>query len=262
MEKGDFILTNVYFTEANIKRIASSLKLGERYYGDLNIRADPDSQDYKDNLGVAMDIGLYVDQLSQMKELTPAQSNQRKRFLSFYEYSVYTPTPSNNYIDVDFQNPCKGTQDDPFFEGEFENDGQQLSQLVIKSRFNESIVNRDDNAYQKLYDLISSTPQANRFAVTGTKDEVFNNSYTDPVDNVTRSTEDLIQMARDADLAAIPVFPVGASSDFSLFGGRPYIAFVSKLKTATDYTQNFNPKTFENWIIDANNCVYGMHQRS
>ena len=258
LEKGDFILTNVYFTEKNIKTIASSLKLGERYYGDLNKRADPDSQDYKDNLGIAMDIGLYVDQLSQMKELDPGEQHQRKRFLSFYEYNVYNPTPANNYIDVDFQNPCKGTQDDPFFEGEFENDGEQLSQLVIKSRFNESIVNRNSNAYQKLYNLISEAPLGSRFAVTGTQDEVFNNSYVDPIDNVTRSTEDLIQMARDADLAAIPVFPVGASNNFALHGGRPYIAFVSKLKTATDYTQEFNPKTFENWIIDSNNCVYGM----
>jgi len=256
LNKGSLILTNVYFTKENIDRIAGEIKLGERYYGDLNKQANPSNQDYKDNLGIALDIGLYIDQLSQGSAIS-AENQNRQRFYGREEYDSTQPQPSNNHLSVNATTTCVGTQDDPFFEGKYTNTGQQLSQMVIKTRFNESITNISDSNHSILHDFLTNAVSP-KFNVTGTIQQVFNGSYTDDVDNTTYTTSDLIQMARDADIAAIPVFPSGSTSEFIAAGGRPYIAFVSLLETTTDTNEAFEPTTFENWKIDAPNCKYGM----
>lgn len=254
LQKGSLILTNVYFTKENIDRIAGSLKLGERYYGNLNNQADPESNDYKDNLGIALDIGLYVDELSQGIQLR--DTGKRQRFYGFQEHKFTTPVPpNNNHLDID---ACIGTQDDPFFEGKYNNTGQQLSQMVIKSRFNESLTfNSGNQEFDALYNtMIGATDD--KFTVTGTQKEVFNGIYTDTPSGTTYTAEDLIQMARDADIAAFPVFPVGSDGAFIKEGGTPYIAFSSLLQTTADPNELFNPITFEGWKIDAPNCKYGL----
>ena len=72
MQKGDFLLTNMYFTEDNIRDIAIGFRKAEKFFGDYEDKFQPDytSPEYTTGLGVPLDICRYADNLSNAYPLT------------------------------------------------------------------------------------------------------------------------------------------------------------------------------------------------
>lgn len=125
--RGDFILTNMYFIESNIRDIANGFKEAEEYYGNYNDKFIDDftSTTYTKALGVSLDICRYADNESAAYPLsasTPARflgqsggggaypkilptnswraPNQRHRYLTYYE-SEPLPDTTRNFALVD-----------------------------------------------------------------------------------------------------------------------------------------------------------------
>lgn len=290
-----FVLTNIYFTEQNIRNLSTAFRTAERYMGTLTEKIDPNSEDYKANLVTYLDINRYVDQLSAGVTLTETESpqnlqfnpNQRFRFKTFQEtirghlvdptQSIFTPCDKFPANEGGAYNPAtdknKGTQ--PFaFErrtDEFQlNDGQQLSYLPLSSRWNEDLafdINNVSHLYQNLLDQIiaqENSAEANvnetlrkfTFPADTSPGSAFAAGYID-TDGVRRSLQDLLNLSRKYDIMAIPVFPQ-LDDEMKKFGGRPYIAF------SIAFELGVNPD-FENKVmgkaqvfqIDHRNCQYG-----
>ena len=293
LNKGDWVLTNQYFTESNVRTLSEGLKKCEMYYDNLNEVVDPYSDKYKKGLGVAMDIGLYVDEISNAYPLTPpSQSvgetpypipNQRTRFRSMSEVRGEGDNLGlkfidfGNAVDPDTQQPngdvCVGNIPFGAFvhrDGIENNDGQELSSIVFTARYDgDEIFNNSDIApnYQRLYDIIAQPGDGSRFTVAGQSiGETFNRKYTDPDPTIgTKSTEDLLALAKKYDVAIIPVFPAVGRTDEYKFGGRPYIAFKSHYDCganaiATDVFNTSNPSRSNGlkWAIDGRNAGYGL----
>lgn len=135
MEKGDFLLTNMYFTEDNIRDIAIGFRKAEKFFGDYDseYKQDYTSPEYTTALGVPLDICRYADNLSNAYPLTTsgeffgqdvpgndsvpvikqgsfwALPNQRQRYKTFQEMQdapagtkIYKPVDEgrsvNNFI--------------------------------------------------------------------------------------------------------------------------------------------------------------------
>ena len=148
--KHGLILTNMKYNFSNIQRIAKAFRKVERYLGNQNNKVDTTSEDYKKNLSVNLDIGMYNDEYSVNGHLqfavygdpnnpqgspprpypTGAEpSAQRYRFPATDEVGTRnTLMPSTDFGGI----TCGGFQKD--FTP---NDKQQLSSIWVKSRFQE-----------------------------------------------------------------------------------------------------------------------------
>jgi hypothetical protein len=148
--KHGLIVTNLKFNTSNVTRIAKEFKKVEKYLGDQNNKVDTTSDDYKKNLSVNLDIGMYHDEYSVNGHLQfvvygdqqlpngapprpyPEGANylgQRSRFGASSETGTTNTTiPPTDYPG----NACGGFQKD--FTP---NDNQQLSSIWVKSRFQE-----------------------------------------------------------------------------------------------------------------------------
>tara|TARA_R110000824_G_scaffold302492_1_gene490268 strand:- start:940 stop:4599 length:3660 start_codon:yes stop_codon:yes gene_type:complete len=290
LNQGDWVLTNTYFTEENIQNIAEGFRRGERYFDDLNVVLDPHSAEYKKGLGVAMDLGMYIDEISNAYPLTPSDDqsrvpfipNQRARFHTQWEVQEGDQAKRVGWKYVDFGNGvdaggtklnddfCRGSIPWGAFthrDGRAENDGQELSSLVITSRYDGDTIFNDSNIqdnYQRLYDAISPGGNLFGFTVNGQSiRDTFIRTYTDDLAQIgTKSTADLMAMAKRYDVACIPVFPK-AGTEFYKNGGRPYIAYKSHYNVGfnTGYASldTSNPtRTGFKWSIDSRNCPYGI----
>ena len=292
LNKGDWVLTNQYFTENNVRTLSEGMKKCEKYYDNLNAVVDPYSDKYKKGLAVAMDLGLYIDEMSNAYPLTPPSSsvgptpypipNQRSRFRTSWETLEgadnigFKPIDQGNGVDPNTHHPngyvCVGNIPFGAFvhrDGIEANDGQELSSIVFTSRYDgDEIFNDSDIApnYQNLYDIISQPRDGSQFTVSGQSiGDTFNRKYTDNDPLIgTKSAADLLALAKKYDVAIIPVFPQNGRNDEYQFGGRPFIAFkshydcgVSAVGTKFD-TSNPSRIGGAKWAIDTRNCPYGI----
>tara|TARA_R110001632_G_scaffold26702_4_gene72014 strand:- start:2344 stop:6021 length:3678 start_codon:yes stop_codon:yes gene_type:complete len=292
LNKGDWVLTNQYFTEANVRKLSEGMKKCETYYDDLNEIVDPFSDKYKKGLAVAMDLGLYIDETSNAYPLTPPDKplpdgvvyplpNQRTRFRAMWE--TYEGSDNKGFKHVDEGNGLNSTTQLPNVDvcigsipfggfvhrdGVEENDGQELSSIIFTARYDgDEVYNDSDIAqnYQNLYDIISQANDGTLFTVNGqSMRETFDRVYTDADPLIgTKSATDLIALAKKYDLAIIPVFPKASRTDEYKFGGRPYIAFKSHYDCGNNTTTKFNTSNPSRtnglkWSIDSRNCPYGI----
>ena len=151
--KHGLIVTNLKYNFSNVQRIAKAFRKVERYLGNQNNKVDITSEDYKKNLSVNLDIGMYNDEYSVNGHLqfvvygdqqnpisapprpypsTPEPFGQRYRFPAHAEIeSRNSMMPSTDFTGA----RCGGFQKD--FTP---NDTQQLSSIWVKSRFQEGFV--------------------------------------------------------------------------------------------------------------------------
>ncbi len=281
---GPLILTNMYYTEKNIKNIANAFRKAEKYVGLQTEQYNNKDPNFLNNLAVPVDLHRYVDQLSQGFPLTPSNNlsefsgeipNQRKRFCTFQERK--NPNIPNIFKNVDdgYAAPnntvnndiCIGTQIFGFEQhplNEANNDGQMLSQFVFKSRYDETILFNEKNIadyYQEQFNRLKDVTgrEDTEFILSSDSkiENIYNNSYTDTLDNIKRDYNDLIALSKKYDICAIPVFP-DKQDEYNKFGGRPYIAFKHAFKL--DSTPLFDTSIMgldQTFQIDSRNCQYG-----
>ena len=284
--QGSFILTNAYFREDVLQQISEGFRRCEQYIGNTS-NVYNINEDYYKNQVVYMDLGFYVDELSNGFPLTGTNqpnitrflTNQRFRFKTFHEM---TPDPAQGVAitkTVDDGagqhpqplNPCVGTIPNGQFnnpDGFPFNDGQQLSSMVFTSRYSDIIPNTNNPLYydsqnisqlhQEFYDILNKQADPaqggdpTKFSVTGmTIDEVFNGSNNG-------NTLDYYQnLAKKYNLSIIPVFPKNGT-DFHQQGGMPYIAFVSHLALGQGKYNPIDNGITGTWQIDTRNAPYGI----
>ena len=286
-DRGELMMTNIYFTETNIQAISTGFRLAEKYWGSTNIEYDIDSQYYKDNIAVALDLGLYIDEISTAYPLNGTNTpdfkdflpNQRWRFKGMHEalrsvQPTLIRTPVDNGAQTEVYDPafCLGSQ--PFgwqkhYDGNPNNDGQQLSSLVVTTNYADtqlydSDTDQTNSIFQRLHQhcIDQHTADATKFGfINGawSVNQMFNGEYTDTLDNKTYNTLSLAAMAKKYNLWATPVWANGADAEWSQFGGRPYIAFRShlQLNVSPAYDTRLNGIS-NNWQIDSRNCPYGI----
>ena len=250
LNEGDLILSNFYFTEENISNIAGGFKRIERYFGDMSNPLN--SLDYNEKLAVVMDIGKYVDSQSVGDLLRDSDDiQQRFRFETGIECTQDFADTMLYSVQQSDDEPRLGTQAN-FIDGEYVNDGQQLSFLPVKSRYNDSYIIDNNNNYNNYkYTFSSANPLIDQNRMFYVDD-----SYS--LSQVFRQEgfDELIALAKKYDVACVPVWPT--EDDSMKVGNTPYIAFISAVTTNTDTSVIYDPQTNENWTIDAENCTYGM----
>lgn len=297
--KNGIILTNIYFNKENLKAISEGFRICEEYYDDLTQKYQTPLD--KTKLAVNMDIGRYVDALSQSYPIKGSpiypgkqSTGQRARFKTPIERWSNTGQPPAG-TDVAFvdEGQTSGTQIAPptpqvggckgniplrsriYDDQKKDNDGQQLSQLIVRSRFDPTLyydpvadnqpgATPDDNIFQKLYSIVSTqgTVNQNYYQNTDPISDHFINSFNDVSDNNKKlKTDDLIKMAEQYDLAVIPIFPKNDPTDpFNPNQeNKPFIGFFSRYELGYGNIDNDTlAGTDQRWAIDSRNCPYGI----
>ncbi len=298
MDRGEIIVSNIRFTRKNLVRLIN-MKKCEKYMGDLSLKLDVTSDNFKDFLSVNLDIGIYDDELSSQGLLTgngentnPNNINQRFKFATHEEAD---PTIGGDgfllvHVDRGFNDGLNGFQRD--LEN-VKNDGQQLSNVWIRSRYNEAfrykseygVAGFTDNFECNFLTSFDNMKLGDKhFDTTNTDiDQVFGAGYFDVGDDRFYSIDDLNDMAKELDIGVVPVNTPNNPNDNTQNAGwrfnnyveadlqqPPFIGFVSACKSGNSATAVFDPvKQFSgdltyqggsigNWTIDASNCKYGM----
>lgn len=287
LAKGNLIITNLKYTQANITALAQGFKKAEKYIGDLTQNIDVDSQDFKNRLGVFLDIGAYDDEFSNRVLIRDTSGNllkgQRLKFATLAE--------SNNFghveipVDHNFADPTtgrilQGYQKD-FFN--LDNDGQQLGGVWIKSRFQKGFLfnssspdgttpnpNGDTANYRGTFDAETFTPDSSNFNFTTNADisfnSFFNSTYTNE-HNITQTYDQYIKLSQDNDIGAIPVFCRATGNLTMTRGGidqileTPFIAFVSAFEIGAP-NETFKPLLGTDELnniyrLDTSNSTFG-----
>lgn len=290
---GGLIMTNIYFTEFNLALLQEAFRGAEEYWGDMTKPVNLDSTNYKQNLGVVMDIGLYTDEQTTngfpLHRFTNGDEpeNQRWRFTCnnlerTYANGSESATTGDNTIPVDirptFQTPpnnphrnCVGNQElFNNYEGNGKNDNQQLPQLVVTSRWRDEFIATQkeligENSGDPIKYISSYNSCSGDFNIVDDGD--ITHTFTGGYDGKTYL--DFIELARKYDLAVVPVFPnpnpaTGNTGTSEYNGipdangqGRPFIAFRSHFEL--NNTQEFNYTTKNGtWKIDPQNIQQGQ----
>ncbi len=287
LTKGSLIITNLKYTENNIKGLAAGFKKAEKYIGDLSQNIDVDSQAFKNRLGVFLDIGAYDDEFSNKVLVRDTQGNtlkgQRLKFATITESAnfgnVEIPV-DHNFADPTTGRTLQGYQKD-FFN--LDNDGQKLGGVWIKSRFqngylyNPSSVdgttpnpNGDTANFRGTFQAETFTPDTSvfNFSTAGdiTFESFFNSRFTNE-NGITQNYEEYIKLSQENDIGAIPVFCRHEGVNTMTRGGidlvleTPFIAFVSAFELGTP-TQPFDPQLGTDsanniWRLDTSNSTFG-----
>ena len=281
LKKHGLVITNMLWTASNIKRIANGFRKVEKYCGDTTLQIDTTSDNFKNNLLINLDIGMYDDEFSSqfpLNHFTKDGSgnpiyypNQRKKFNNKIVANLVSSCESNTDYNVltNGNGVCQGDTIRSFPES-VDNDGQELSSIFIKSRFQEGFTYEKsiDTTYTKdkldTTEFFSTSQQGSPFDTTTTADileeDFFIGSYTNEAAQL-KNTDDCIKEARENDIACVPVF---SNNSFNAFmkskNGIPYIAFVCGIEcgppTTTFDTTNFSNPT-NKWKIDVWNSTFG-----
>ena len=244
MGANDIIITNVYFTEANIAKIAAGFKLAE-----VNCGLYSSNSTDKLDMGVPLDCGLYVDQFSDGTLPSSAATGVRKRFITPQEAATHTPALIYTTTDQGFGASVStnhGTQF-PYFQGDVStNDGQQLSQLVVKSRYTDALEYELSGCLVKL--KAASVAATNlKVPVTATVDTVFRGE----------NYQELIALSKNYDVACYPMYPDASNGEWYK-NGKPYICFASKISCTQTSTVAYDQNTQLGWKIDSKNFFDGI----
>jgi len=293
LDDGELVLTNIYFTENNLNLLSGGFRDAGKYWGATNIPIDTESDNYKENIAMALDLGLYMDEKSNGYPLNnTTQPNvlqnlpgQRNRYKCFHEM-IGAPDQSLVITPVDFDathtqgtgqgvdNYCVGSV--PFayekhYDGYAYNDGQELSSIVVSSYFREDLkFNEDTDLTNGIYYNLHATLLTQRagdnnkfgpFTTAWGVNEMFNNEYTDTGNGVKYNLNNLTALAKKYNLCVVPVWPDPLDNDFNKFGGRPYIAFRNHLPCSGGVLYDTKLNGFgasQKWQIDDRNCPYGI----
>jgi hypothetical protein len=300
-QKGAFIISTIFYTEEMVKKIADILHNTEEYYGDRSQTIDELSTDYNNNLACMLDLGKYCDTQSQGFPVynPPVSStnptliyNQRSRYASSnlertmgFEVGLQTPetaTNGNNIINVNFVPDFNVTPtlrnnrvmkgDQPFNNNDIgtdgKNDNYQLSQLIVSSRWQDSIrapsyINPASGGASLIYVQTYNSCTGNfNMVEAGRINEQFKAGY----DGVTY--EEMIGWAKKYDVPVIPVYPLSqdiqiGTEEYRVLPdskgvGRPFLAFRSHFDLGED-TPMDRIKNTGQWWIDGNNCLEGTY---
>ncbi len=264
-ERNAPIISNLKWTQSNITRIIKSFKQAEEYTGNLKNIVDTNSQDFHDKMAICLDLCMYDDEYStQFPKVQGSPSdNQRFKFSNNIETVVlnFAELP----VDFDHNDSLVGFQRD---FNNLANDGQQLSQIWIRSRFQEGFCfgNSDtvDNSIF-LTDFQNQNDTGLLSLVAGSSmSNYFKGNWTDE-NNVLRTEHFCFQQARENDLAIIPFFPKNPTSSNSkidaLTGNMPLIAFINRYNIGNSTASEFDTTNLDNvnntWVIDLSNIAQG-----
>lgn len=281
VQRGELIITNIRYTRRNLQRLAY-MKKCEKYMGDLSQKVDTSSDNFKKYLSVNLDIGIYDDETSTQGPYTRAEdrsifTGQKKKFATLDEaiasgFCIIS-------TDEGYLNNLKGFQRDL---KNVTNQGQDLSNLWVKSRWNEkfrfdrtktvdTIVDDDDIQFLASWAALFGDAKFN--SANSDISQVFGNGYM--TDNGFITIDDMNNMAKEFDLAVVPVnVPKNPLDDtqneewelINLTGNNqlpPFIAFVVACNhgdpstTVFDKVKQFSDSNENHWVIDASNFKYG-----
>ena len=263
LKKNGILLTNIYFNEETLKKISEGFRVCEEYYGDLTEKYQTPLD--KSKLAVNTDLGRYGPSASY-----PLGSGSRTRILQPIErWNNEGGTHVGNDV-VELSN-CVGNI--PFrsriYDDQVENnDGKQLSQLILKSRFDPTLYFTPEDAeagvdsiFLEYWENVSGagTINQNYYENSAIITDHFIGKYTDPVTNITYQTDDLIKLAEKYDLAVIPIFPPADTTNPFNQNNKPYIGFFSRYELGAGNMNNDNlTASVQNWQIDVANMPYGV----
>ncbi len=284
IDRGGIIVSNIRFTRKNLIKLRN-IQECEKYMGDLSLQLDTTSKNFKDYLSVNLDLGIYDDELSSQGVLTTnglvgASQNTNQRF----KFATIDEAVADGFIlvnvDRGHSRALNGFQRDLL---NLQNDGQQLSNIWIKSRYNdkfEFVANGANNANDndiRFQDSFDSWNNSAHFNTANTDiNQVFGAGYFDVNDNEYKSVSDLMALAKEFDLAVIPVNPPQNPADINqnaewfendfpaLDSQPPFVGFISAQRAGDntlavfDKTKQFSKTDVPNWVIDASNCKFGM----
>ncbi len=180
-------------------------------------------------------------------------------------------------VDRGFERSLNGFQRDL---NNLQNSGQDLSNIWIKSRWNDGfayqIGNPKNDNTVRFQDSFDSWDNATHWDSNNTDiDQVFGEGYTDYISGEYITIAAMNEMAKNADLAIVPVnVPSNAddptqneehlTNNFDFGTQPPFVGFVIACNNYAADDSVFDPvKQFSdvngyNWVIDASNCKFGM----
>ena len=282
--KYGLIGTNLYFMESVLEKLAIAFRTGEEVFTDL-------TQPYNDavfndptNYAMNLDVGRYIDSHSTAYPLYENGGDipqyQRNCFKTGIRRAAEDPTTEHDSIRAVDEGapytPCLGNipmRNNIYYNSGADNDGQQLPQLIIQSRYSDEYQFIGENTdptnpnfarFQEFHNLcIAQAADPNKFSTTNPNIEpTFIGSYSDDLDlDKILNQGSLLAMAKKYDLAVVPYWPpIFSKPNFVKHGvgeGRPFIAFVSRYELSG--TPNFNNTTLagETYGIDSRNFKYG-----
>ena len=242
--RGKLILTNMYFSEDNLSALADGFRKNEKYLNGFNKQADWGSEDYKQYTGVFMDCNMYDDQTSYNKDVNqdiPANlvyyGSKANYTANGNKWNIGTQTFAPN-LPIPFQTekyPCFGQQRDGR-----QNNGAELEGIWVQSYWREDFLVQNVNGVDKPADGIDYMQLLNELA-----DAFYDGNFLLPEINTANSGipmfrnnngasdptlgtyNELIQMARENNIAAVPVWNLREGNIFN--NGKPYIALISAL---------------------------------
>jgi hypothetical protein len=271
LTENNYIVSNILYTKSNIQKIAK-MKGAEKYMGDLSLPVDTTSDNYRNYLCANLDVCYYDDELSTQGLLSrndgetgadgnnPPNLNQRIKFANRAE------AVAANKVEVPVGNTCSGFQRDL---DNVENDGQQLSNLWVKTRWNDDLkFNRiqPQSAFTQTFTELQFNPNSKQKIDTANTfiGQVFGSGHTDSSGNFI-SLEEMNSWAKLYDVAVVPfnvpINPDDATQnqDINQFP-EPFVAFVIATNYASDAvfdkTKQFS-KAGNNWKADSTNFNYG-----
>lgn len=263
MDRGNIIVSNILFTKSNIEKI-SKMKGAEKYMGDLSRVQDTTSENYKEYLSVNLDVGMYDDELSTQGILTKTDvgelTDQRTKFATKAE------AIASNNCEVSVGNNRIGFQRDL---NNTANDGQQLSNMWVKSRYDKNSMLFDRNNistdFQTNFAILGLGTQ--KMDTTGTDiSQVFGEGHFDN-DNNWISIEEMNSWAELYDVAVlplnVPINPADATQnqDIKQFN-IPFVCFVIACNYGAnavfDNVKQFEATNLNHWRADIDNFKFGQ----
>jgi len=282
LKKHGLVITNMLWTTDNIQRISKGFRKTEKYCGDTSLIIDTDSDNFKNNLLVNLDLGMYDDEFSSQFPLNyflkdangnPIYyANQRKKFNNKIVADLVSSCESTTDYNVltNGNGVCEGNTIRNFPES-VSNDGQELSSIMVKSRFQEGFTYEKsiDATYTQdkldTTEFFSTSQQGAPFDTTTTanilEENFFIGSFRDSRTLNLKSTNDCVEEARLNDIACVPVFSNNSANGFMKSkNGIPYIAFICGIECGSPTTE-FDTTNYSNptnkWKIDVWNSTFG-----
>lgn len=277
LKKNGILLTNIYYREDTLKAIAEGFRQCEEYYDDLTKKYQTPLD--KTKLAVNMDVARYAYSTPQTYPLVEGTTD-RTRIATPIERWENTGGSTSGFDAVNVKgttspfSACEGNIPlrSRIYDDQLKNnDGQQLSQLIVRSRFDPTLYFTAEDAepgvdsiFLEYWEKVSGAGSVNQNFYTNPAviSDHFINSYTEPTNGVTYQTNDLIKMAEKYDLAVIPIFPPTFDSNNPFNpnnDNKPYIGFFSRYELGAGNIDNDTlTGSTEKWMIDKKNCPYGV----
>ncbi len=238
--RGKLILTNMLWSEDTIYALAAGFRKNEKYLNGFQKQSDWGSDDYKQYTGVHLDCGQYDDMTSNQTDKQKGLEGNLNFYGSRGDYDSNTGNWKINTLTLaptfrsNLKYPCFGQQRDGS-----PNSGIQLEGIYVQSYWREDFLIQNVNGVAKPADGIDYNQLLEELTTGGNYDGNFNlpdpNDANSGIPMLKNNTADfgtydeLIQIARDANIAVVPIWNTAPGNIFNNASNTPYIAFVSAL---------------------------------